>query len=366
MSTRTVEDILADLREVVSAAQSQNRDLTDEECQRYEATERELESVRRSRGIVDRQAAYDTPVREDPPPVPQGEPAAPGHPLGFTAVALDQLRDLARRRVAGRVDAASITNVTLTTGETGARRDWGSNVLAGPRMLHVVAGVPTQPADAIFAQFPRLTLPSPQPSAGEGVALVEYDASVAGNVALARFGRFTTLSHGSTVSADMVQPVIGAHTIGIARDLDNVLIGALEAEVATPINAGGDTPGVTRQAIAEVVDATAGSVAGTVVLANPAEVALLQDVQPTGGETVGEPFPLFSGAIVYPSSSVTSPVITVANVRDTARYFVAEALASMTDVPDLTTEELVIATKVLSGYAINLTGGGVQRIDTSV
>lgn len=365
MSRTSVEDILAAGRAIVDQAEQEDRDLTNDEVAAYEELEAQLTAARRTREVRARQDAYETPVRDDPPPVAQGEPAAPGHPLAYTAAAIDQLRDLARRRVAGRVDAASITNVTLTTGETGARRDWGSNALAGPRMLHVAAGVPRQSADSIFAEFPQLTLPAPSPAAGEGLALVEYDASVGGSVTLARFGRFTTLTAESRLSADATPAIIGAQTVGIARDLDNVLIGALEAEVPSPIAAGGDTPGVTRRAIAEVVDATAGSVAGTVVLANPAEVALLQDVQPTGGETVGEPFPLFSGALVYPSSSVTSPVITVAAVRSTVRYFVAEDLASMTDVPDLTTEELVIATKVTAGYAVNLTGG-VQRIDTSL
>ena len=82
----------------------------------------------------------------------------------------------------------------MLTTDLGARRAYGSNVLRGPRLLHVVGGVPTQPTDATLAQHPQATLPTATAGVGEGVTLAEYDAVNPGSVTLLRFGRFSDVS----------------------------------------------------------------------------------------------------------------------------------------------------------------------------
>lgn len=62
---KTVEELLASLRDIVDAAEKDERDLTDEEAANYEAIEVELAAARRTAEIRNRQDAYETPVRDD-------------------------------------------------------------------------------------------------------------------------------------------------------------------------------------------------------------------------------------------------------------------------------------------------------------
>lgn len=361
MSTRTVEDILADLREVVSAAESERRNLTDEECQRYEAIEAELASARRSREIVNRQAAYETPVQVEwasripADPVP---PVANANPLAYTPAALAQLADAIGHRRSARIDAATIQNAALTTGTLGQPGEWGGNLLTGPRMLHVAAGVPRQDINAVQAEFPTLTLPAATGAAAEGASLAEFDSSTGGTAVLGRFGRVTRFTHESRFGTSFA-PIVAAHVVGIARDLDNALASATETAAGTAVTfpADGDVPAAIRRAIASVIDSTAGDLLGLVVITHPDDAHLLQDVSPTGGVTQGEPFQRFSGVLAYPTSAVTSGIMVVANLAAGARYFEAEGLMTATDVPDVGTDELTVATKVTAGFAITLAGG---------
>lgn len=211
--TVKTEAVLARLREIVDRVEREERDLTDEEAASYEQTEKQLSALRRSEEIKARQAAYDTPVT-DGLPVPAAPVAtAPRNPLAYTRQALDQIGDLARRRATGRVDAGSIENVALTTGTFGQPAEWGGNLLSGPRMLHVVAGVPQQDINAVLAEFPSLTLPTAQPASAEAASLVEYDSSTGGSVALGRFGRFTKFSGESTAGTSL-GPVLSMHQGG--------------------------------------------------------------------------------------------------------------------------------------------------------
>jgi hypothetical protein len=357
---QTVEEILEGLRGIMDAAEG--RDLTDEEATQYEALETQLAAARRTEQIRARHAAYQAPVPGDLSAAGEPEPAATANPLAFTRQALDQLADATRRRATARVDASTITNATLTTTTYGQPAEWGGNILSGPRILHVVAGVPRQPIDAVLAEFPQLTLPDAAAAASEGSSLTEYDDSTAGSVVLGRFGRWTKLTHEGRFGTTLA-PIIGAHTIGIARDLDAALITLVETAAGSPVAFSADVEAAIRKAIAQVIDATAGSVDGLVVLTHPDDAALLQDVTPIGGNTIGEPFQRFSGALVYPSSGVESGLMTVVNLRDGARYFEAAALASATDVESVATDVLTLATAVTAGYAITLAGGFAVQVD---
>lgn len=284
------------------------------------------------------------------------------HPLAFTAAALDSAQDALDLRESGRFPADLEERAALATTTFGAPRAWGANVLDGPRLLHVVAGVPTQPTDAVLAQVPNLTLPTAQGSVGENVSLAEYAASTAGSVSLARFGRWTDLSAESNIGTD-VGSLTAMHRIGVAKDLDKVLIDATETAAGAAVAFTADVPAAIRKAMAQVIDNTAAADAEQlVILTHPDNAALLQDVTPIGGQTMAESFQRFSGAIVYASSAVNTGFMTVANLRAGSRYFEARTLRTEVDT-NIKTDTITLATSVIGGYGIGLTGGFAVMVD---
>ncbi|WP_344386523.1 HK97 family phage prohead protease [Asanoa iriomotensis] len=292
-------------------------------------------------------------------------PAAPAvHPLAYRPEVLDRLQAALDARSPGRfvADNPDATFATLVTGTLGAGRVWGSNVLAGPRLLHVVANIPRQPADAIFAQFPQLTLPTAQASVGEGVTVTEYATSAAGSLTMGRFGRWTDLSEESQVGAD-AGAIIGMHQLGIALDMDKVLIDGVETAAGAAVAFTADVPAAIRSAMAKVMAATAAEdPADLTILVHPDNAALLQDVTPTGGATIAEKFQRFSGGLVYPSNAVNTGFITVANLKVGTRYFEVHGARTLTDVNVKTNVE-TIATSALGGYGITVTTGFAVMVD---
>lgn len=286
------------------------------------------------------------------------------NPLRVEASVLDALQfAIDERRPGGFVAAEpQVQFATLTTSTLGAGRVWGSNVLRGPRLLHVAAGVPRQPASAIYAQFPQLTLPTASAAVGEGVSLVEYASSTAGSLTMGRLGRWTDLSTESMIGAD-AGSIIGMHQLGIALDMDTILINAVEAAAGGAVAFTADVPAAIRTAIATVMAATAtDDPSDIVILVNPANAALLQDVTPTGGQTIAERFQRFSGALVYPSLAADTGFATVANLRVGARYFEARGLFTASDIAVKTSVE-TIATFLIAGYGITLTTGFASKVD---
>lgn len=353
----TIDEIMAALSAIVDGAQGRN--LTDDEVTRYEDLEQQLAAAQATAQVRARQTAYESPVRDNISASVDASGNGPErrNPLAYTPQAIAELQDAVRRRAAANVDAdLQFTNATLTTGTYGAPREWGSNTVAGPRMLHVVAGIPTQPADAIFAQFPQLTLPAATAASAEGVTLTEYASATAGSVTLGRFGRWTDLSAESQIGTD-AGAIVGMHAVAIAKDLDKILIDAVETAAGGAVAFSADVPAAVRTAMARVLDNTAASsVDDLVILVHPDNAALLQDVSPTGGETMGEPFQRFSGGLVYPSSAVNTGFCTVANLRAGARYFEAEGLKTVSDTA-VKTSVVTLATALIAGYALGLVGG---------
>ena len=279
-------------------------------------------------------------------------------PLAYSPESLDAVQAALDERTTGRFQAFGIEErAALTTSTFGSPRAWGANVLAGPRILHVVAGVPRQPTNAVLAQVPNFTLPTAQAGAAENASLAEFAASTAGSVTLARFGRYTDLSRESNIGTDAAG-LVGLQGIGIARDLDTVLVNAVETAAGSAVAFSADVPAAIRKAMAQVIDNTASaSAADLVVLTHPDNAALLQDVAPIGGETMGEGFQRFSGALVYPCSAVDTGFMTIAALRAGVRYFEAWPTVTETQVASIKTATLTIATSTISGYGLILAGG---------
>jgi hypothetical protein len=319
--------------------------------------EEEIERSRRRGDLVRRAASPGNLEHARIDDVSVRTPEIPRNPLAFTSEALDAIQDAISNRTEGRFDGRDTRyRATLTTSTYGAPRAWGANVITGPRLLHVVAGVPQQPTSAISAQIPNLTLPAASASVGEGVSVAEYAASTAGAVSIARFGRYTDLSRESLIGTDA--GAIGSmHQIGIAKDLDAVLINAVESAAGTAVAFTTDVPAAIRKALAQVADNTAAADATSlVVLVNPNQAALLQNVTPTGGQTIAEGFFRFSGALAYASSAVDDGFMTVANLQAGARYFEAQSLLTETDLAPKT-GVMSVVTSVIAGYGLQLVGG---------
>jgi hypothetical protein len=363
-----VEEILAALRAIVEAAEG--RDLTDEEATNYERLEAQLAAARRSAEIRNRQTAYQTPV-----PLAGGpatvQPVARTNPLAYTGEAAAGITAALRSRTRGRyahdLDAAGwaqIQNAALTTGTYGQGTRWAAgNGWRGPRVLHVVAGVgAVRGMDAILAEFPQFTLPTATAAASEGSSLAEYATSAGGTATLGRFGRFTDFTAEGQVGTS-VAPVLRMHSLGIALDLDKALIDLVDTAAGSPVAFSADVPAAIRKAMAGVMAATAAEdPADLVVLVHPDNVALLQDVTPIGGDSIGERFQRFSGALVYPTTAQDTGLMVVANLRVGAIYFEAQPVTTATDEA-VKTGTLTAATAVIGGYGVSLADGFAVEVD---
>ena len=196
----------------------------------------------------------------------------------------------------------------------------------------------------------------------ENITLSEYASSTAGSVTLARYGRWTDISREGLIGADS-GAIVALHQVGIALDLDKVLIDAVEVAAGSATAFTSDVPAAIRKAQAQVISATAaGDPADLVILVHPDNAALLENVTPTGGQTIAEAFQRFSGSLVYPSSAVNTGFATVANLRAGARYFEARGLVTETDLAPKT-DTMTLATSVVAGYGIGLTTGFAVMVD---
>jgi hypothetical protein len=320
------------------------------------------ETIRReeARELEDRQVA-ETFERLG---LTHGDGSTPVHPLAYDATTLTAIARAMSSRDAGRFGAFlnPEQRAALATSTLGAPRAFGANVLAGPRLLHVVAGVPSQEVDAIYAQHSKFELPTAGASVGENVTLAEYDDVTAGSVTLARFGRFTDMSTESRIGTDAAG-TIAMHRIGIAKDLDAALVNAVETEAGAAVAFAADVPAQIRKAMAGVLDNTAADdPSQLVILANPADVNLLQDVTPVGGESIGQRFLNFSGALVYPTSAADAGLMTVANLQAGTRWFQARGLGTEVDA-SVKTGTVTVATSIIGGYGVGLTSGFAIKVD---
>jgi len=284
----------------------------------------------------------------------------PRNPLAVTGEMLDAVQHAFDNRLTGVFEPEM--HAALTTSTYGAPRDWGSNILSAPRTLWETAGIPSTQAGGPTAQFPKLTLAAVDAGVGEGVTLVEYATSTGGTVTLKRYGRYTDFTMESLVGAD-AGAVLAAHRTAIARDLDSALIGLVNTDAGSAVAFTADVPAAIRKAIALVGDATAAPDGRMVVLAHPDNVALLQNVTSTGGETIGEDFPKFAGALVYASSAVPTGFMLVANLASACRFWSAGSGVQTQTFQDVKTGVLSAGTQIFAGFGTGAISSYVSKVD---
>ena len=117
-----------------------------------------------------------------------------------------------------------------------------------------------------------------------------------------------------------------------------------------------------RKSIATVSDNTAAAPGELVVLANPADISLIEDVVSTGGQTIGEGFPLFAGSLVYASGAVPTGFMLVANLRAGVRFFEGRGLSTQTFY-EVKTAVQTLATSLIGGFGTGSIAGYAQKVD---
>jgi hypothetical protein len=271
---------------------------------------------------------------------------------------LDVVQKLLDTRATGRFDPVE-TRAALTTSTFGSPRGWGSNVLDDPRQLWAVARIPVQEVAAVAAQHPKFTLPTASAVVSEGASLGEYATSAGTTVTLGRYGRWTDLTAESRVGTD-ARGLLSMHRVGIALDLEKIVV--VEATAAAGAAVAFSTPVVDaiRKALAQVRANTAsGTPDNEFVLCNPADAALLQSVTPTGGESIGQPYPKFSGANVFETNAIVAGFMTVANLSAGMRFYQAQPLGTATLV-DVKTGIQTFATSVIAGVGSTMTSYSIS------
>jgi hypothetical protein len=352
-----LSEISSKMAELKMTAVSDDREFTASEQRKYNKFQAEAEALE---DRLQRDATMERELRR----VPRGD-ATPtdgpsrGNPLALTADMLNGVQHALDTRTSGLFDAEYRAALTTTT--FGAPREWGSNILSGPRTLWEAAGVPRTVASATFAQFPKLTLPAVDAGVAEGVTLVEFAASTGGTVTLKRYGRYTDFTRESLVGAD-AGAVVAAHTTAIARDLDSALITAVNTDAGSAVAFTADVPAAIRKSIATVTDNTAAADGQIVVMAHPDNVALLQAVTSTGGKTIGEEFVRFAGSLVYASSAVPTGFMLVGNLATACRFWDAGGLETRT-FADVKTGVVSVATDIIGGFGTGAVSSYVQKID---
>jgi hypothetical protein len=344
------------------------RDLTGREAELSKADAAEIQAIDTALTLVERSETQHRAVAEgldlarrnrlDEQPIEHRT----SNPLAVSGKMLSAVQEAMETRTAGVFDVESVEHrAALTTTTYGAPREWGSNILSAPRTLWETAGIPMSPAMAPTAQYPKLTLPAVDAGVAEGVSIVEFAASTGGTVTLKRYGRFTDFTRESLIGAD-AGAVIAAHRTAIARDLDSALITLINTDAGSAVGFTADVPAAIRKAIATVADNTAAADGQIMVLANPADVALLQSVTSTGGRTIGEDFPRFAGALVYASAAVPTGFMLVGNLATACRFWSAGPVETRT-FPDVKTSVLTVGTDMIGGFGTAAISGYVSKVD---
>jgi len=354
-------EAVAEAKRIAETGVKHNRDLTPGEHAAFDAAIEVAEGCDHVRAVRDG-AGRATELRDSFREVTGHDPykAAThlGSPLALDRDVLDALEAAVRSRSPGRFGMAPELRAALSTTNTSGRQTWSANQVAGPRLLHVVAGVPSDLATgAIIANYLKAGAIAATGSVGENVSTSEFTSVTPASATLARFGRYSSLSREADIASEGAATLAGAHRRGVARDLDNLLIQAVTGVAATGTVTG--TDGL-RVAQATIGDSVGVEENGLTIVVHPGKAAVVADVSPVGGATLAETTPLFAGSAVY-FSSLAPPGSAVVFAGSSVRYFEAAAFLMETD-HDVKTATLTIASSVIAAYGVDLINGGARLV----
>lgn len=292
----------------IERAQAMSRDLTEREAELCRADRAELEALRSAVAIKDHEQrtlkAIDTALTEHR--VGMSAPLAPS--LLVSQQHLEQhaaaLRD---GRPFGAVEMRARVTAAADLGSAGA---WHAGMPNEPRHLIKFAGIPVSPLTGRTAQLPAYTGPTSAVGADESTSHGEYDSVAPVNLTALRYGRWTAVSSLANVVDDLLG-INRMHAWGIARDLDEVAVTAIETAAGSPDAAGDDLDLAVREAILTVAAATYSEESNLVIVGTPATVALLSGTTPTDAGDLGSVPVRFNGARLYPTTAATAGQLTV-------------------------------------------------------
>jgi hypothetical protein len=349
-------DITTRQSEFKVTAATEDRELTASEQRKHDKLQAEREALE---GRLAQDDAMQAELRKVPRSDGTFGGRTTGNPLAVTDEMLNGIQHALDTRTSGLFSVEERAALTTTT--YGSPREWGANILSAPRTLWEASGMPRSDAGAMSAMFPKLTLPAVDPGVAEGATVVEFAASTGGTATLKRFGRYTDFTRESLVGAD-AGAVVAAHRTAIARDLDSALITLVNTDAGSAIGFTADVPAAIRKSIATVADNTAAADGQIMVLANPADVSLIQNVTSTGGRTIGEDFPRFAGALVYASSAVPTGFMLVGNLATACRFWEAGGVETRT-FAEVKTSVLTVTTDMIGGFGTGAISSYVQKVD---
>jgi hypothetical protein len=255
-----------------------------------------------------------------------------------------------------RIESRATITLTQTGGEIAGMTD---RLVTEPRRLVAAVGLPAEPVPIRGVSAPKYGLEAVAAATAEGQTKPEFDNILAQTLVPQCFARWTDVTEQGIEAMGGMAGLIAAHTRQIALDEDEAFINELETEAGTAIAFATDVQANVRKAIATVESTVAAPV--DVIVVHPDNFGLLADTTPANGQDVASRVTTFSGALVYPSASMTTGFMLVAALRAVARYGVTGGLRT-NSVPNLKTNVVTVRTEIFSDLAITI-GGGVKTVD---
>lgn len=339
---------------IAEAAVLHKRELSDNEAQHYADAIRYSDLAERQVQTLASLEQYQRDFRAQ-----RGISSNDISPLAVSAEVMDAVQAAIEGRTAGKWEARA----ALATANTGGRHTWSAPTLAGPRLLHLSARVPTEPVNAIAAEYLKAGAMASAASVAENITVSELTSVTGASATLARYGRWTSFSTESRIASDAAGTVTSLQRKNVAYDLDAAFITAVAATAPSGAVTGTDAPAGLRIGIATVVDAVGCEPGDLVIIAPPSAAGLIEDVTPDGARSLAETFTSFAGARLYFSSLAAANTAFVV-YGGAFRFFEAQPFTLATDV-DVKTGTITVATSVIAGFGSGLVAGGALKVGLS-
>ena len=295
------DELVAETRSLIDAAESENRSLTEAETDRIEAA---TEAIRRY-DEHDRKERSRERAAEIGAAFGQIVETRNGNRQSPLMLSDENVRTLETARKAFANVTVLETRAALATTDMGTACEYGPNGLQAPRSLWRSSGIPTTAPDGYAGVVPQFTLPGAVALVGEGTAHAEFDGVNPDAVTIGRAGAWTTLT-GEALLSSSIAEVSAAHARIIARNTDRAVVTKLED--ATP-----DTFSI-DQALVTVAAECACDVSDLWIVGDAAAISALvgnATFTPANGPDTGSFATRYGGAAIYPTPTATAERLTV-------------------------------------------------------
>jgi hypothetical protein len=236
------------------------------------------------------------------PPEPPATPPDQDGPRGHSPLLVsdEHLRGHAAAIRDGSTYGAVEERTLLTVaGDIGSPGTWGSGQIREPMTLRSFAGIPVDGLTGATAQMPSLTLPAGSAGVAESTAHGEFTAADVVNLSTLRYGRWSEVTSFVSSFTDLAA-MNGAHSVGIARDLNLLDLTAIQtaAGTVTAFSAALLDQNI-RTAILKVAAAVVGNPEDVVLFGTSTAMAVVNGYAPASGGDRGSVTTRIFGARCY-------------------------------------------------------------------